>query len=170
MVRVGTTLEIQTHSRLEDGRLMIASKGLDRFKIVSILREQPIMVCEVEPYIDIEDTADSELRTLSDEVCELYKNVVKLSKKVKNNGKDMENVSYNEPEEFSELTPTGLSFWFASLFLESPFEQQKLLEEQSSNLRLQREKKLFEDALKYLTAASALQGAFNPDDKTEDIN
>jgi len=140
MVRVGTRLEIQSHMRLEDGRMMIASKGQDRFKIVRVLREQPILICEIEPYLDVEDTSESELVDLSQEICELYRNIVKLSRKVKGNEKEIEDVEYKEPEQFSQLTPSGLSFWFASLFMESPFEQQKLLEEQSSNERLQREK------------------------------
>ena len=48
MAKVGTLLEIQQHLPLEDGRMLITSKGVERFQILRIVQERPVLVCEVE--------------------------------------------------------------------------------------------------------------------------
>jgi len=66
--------------------------------------------------------AAKELVELSKEVSELYRNVVKLTRKVNDN--ELEDVA--EPVELMTQDPFQLSFWFASLFVQSEFEQQKV--------------------------------------------
>lgn len=61
-----------------------------------------------------------ELQQLSDEVCELYRNVVRLTQKM--NGTELE--AYTDPVEFGQMDARELSFFFASMFVENPYEQQ----------------------------------------------
>lgn len=59
---------------------------------------------------------------MSGEVLEMYRNAVKLRRKVE----DEANVDEDPPEP-SGADPHELSFWFASLFAESQLEQQKVI-------------------------------------------
>lgn len=62
------------------------------------------------------------MQELSEEVSEMYRNVVRLTRKV--NEKDLE--EYTDPVELQDMNPKELSFWFASLFVQSQSEQQKV--------------------------------------------
>jgi hypothetical protein len=44
---IGTTLEITEHERVKDGRMLINNTGVERFKIVSVKQETPVLICEV---------------------------------------------------------------------------------------------------------------------------
>jgi Lon protease-like protein len=156
LASVGTVLEIREHSTMEDGRMLIENVGKERFKIKDVVEEKPILVCEVE-YLEDEDseTQESEMSDLRDEVAQLFRDVVKLSTKLKDiSDADPELL---EPKELETLSSRDLSFWVASLFAGSPYNQQALLEENSSVKRLTVEKELLENTLKYLSAQSALQ-------------
>ena len=72
-----------------------------------------------------------------------------------------------EPKELQTLGPRDLSFWVASLFAGSPYNQQALLEENSTQKRLEIEKELLENTLKYLSAQSALQSAFTDTNESD---
>ena len=56
-----------------------------------------------------------------------------------------------------------MSFWVASLLAGNPYQQQALLEEDATLVRLQAVRELLSSALKYLSAQSALQSAFKAD-------
>lgn len=158
LASVGTVLEIQEHSTMEDGRMLIENIGRERFKIVDVVEEKPVLVCKVE-YLADEDENDEEsasrLESLREEVAILFRDVVKLSTKLKDFSDADKEVL--EPKELETLNPRDLSFWVASLFAGSPYNQQALLEENSSLKRLTVEKELLENTLKYLSAQSALQ-------------
>jgi len=158
LASVGTVLEIQDHSTMDDGRMLIENIGRERFKIVDVVEEKPVLVCKVE-YLSDEDESDEEsrnhLESLREEVATLFKDVVKLSTKLKDFSEADKEVL--EPKELETLNPRDLSFWVASLFAGSPYNQQALLEENSSLKRLTVEKELLENTLKYLSAQSALQ-------------
>lgn len=158
LASVGTVLEIQEHSTMDDGRMLIENIGRERFKIVDVVEEKPVLVCKVE-YLEDEDDNDKEstsrLESLREEVATLFKDVVKLSTKLKDFSEADKEVL--EPKELETLNPRDLSFWVASLFAGSPYNQQALLEENSSLKRLTVEKELLENTLKYLSAQSALQ-------------
>ena len=66
------------------------------------------------------------------------------------------------PPELTDLYPTKLSFFVASLLLDNQMEQQALLTLDSTVERLEIEKVLIENTLKYMSARHALQGAFAP--------
>ena len=156
LASVGTVLEIREHSTMEDGRMLIENIGRERFKIKDVVEEKPILVCEVE-YLDDEDSESEAGRVneMRDEVAQLFRDVVKLSTKLK----EISDVDPEllEPKELETLSSRDLSFWVASLFAGSPYNQQALLEENSSLKRLEVEKELLENTLKYLSAQSALQ-------------
>lgn len=48
MASVGSTLEIMEFANVPDGRLFITSKGKERFKVLNVVAEKPILLCEVE--------------------------------------------------------------------------------------------------------------------------
>lgn len=48
MAKVGTLLEVQQHLPLEDGRMLITNKGIERFQILRVVQEKPVLLCEVE--------------------------------------------------------------------------------------------------------------------------
>lgn len=66
------------------------------------------------------------------------------------------------PPELSDLYPTRLSYFVASLLLDNMMQQQALLTEDSTIKRLTIEKEILETTLKYMSARFALQGAFTP--------
>lgn len=158
LASIGTVLEIREHSTMEDGRMLIENVGRERFKIKDVVEEKPILVCEVEYLEDEEPETASyveEAGVLRDEVAQLFRDVVKLSTKLK----DIPDADPEllEPKELETLSGRDLSFWIASLFAGSPIQQQAILEENSSLNRLKVEKELLENTLKYLSAQSALQ-------------
>ena len=71
------------------------------------------------------------------------------------------------PPELSDLYPTRLSYFVASLLLDNYNQQQALLIEDSTVKRLTIEKEILESTLKYMSARFALQGAFAPSTETE---
>ena len=156
LASVGTVLEIQDHSSMEDGRMLIENVGKERFKILQVVEEKPVLVCKIE-YITEDDDSEDTIVKLGQEVASLFKDVIKLSTKLKEAEVEPEVL---EPKELESLGPRDLSFWVASLFAGNPYNQQALLEENSTEKRLSVEKELLENTLKYLSAQSALQSAF----------
>lgn len=66
------------------------------------------------------------------------------------------------PPELTDLHPTRLSFFVASLLLDNYMQQQALLSLDSTIERLEVEKEVLGNTLKYLSARFALIGAFTP--------
>ena len=48
MATIGTTLRVEEFSHLPDGRLLVTNKGVERFKVLDVVRESPYVVCRVE--------------------------------------------------------------------------------------------------------------------------
>lgn len=156
LASVGTVLEIQDHSSLDDGRMLIENIGRERFRIVEVVEEKPVLVAKVE-FLTEDDDSAQETVGLAQDVAQLFKDVVQLSVKLKEADVEPEVM---EPKELDSLRPRDLSFWVASLFAGSPYNQQALLEENDTVKRLTVEKELLENTLKYLSAQSALKSAF----------
>ncbi|PSC67358.1 ATP-dependent protease [Micractinium conductrix] len=158
LASIGTLLEITDHANLEDGRMLVNNVGRQRFKIVDVVEEKPVLICEVEYLKDDEDDGDSaEAHTLATQVAEDFRNVVSLSVKLRDASvpNDIAN-----PRQLSELTPRELSFWVASLFAGNPYQQQALLEEDTTMGRLKAVEELLDGTVKYLAAQATLQSAF----------
>lgn len=78
----GTVLEIIHHKVLPDARLLTVSKGRERFRLVKIVQERPVLLCEVEY---LEDEVDEEaLKPAADELKSLFRDVLKLNARYKN--------------------------------------------------------------------------------------
>jgi len=156
LAAVGTVLEITEHSLMEDGRLMINTIGKERFRIEDVVEERPVLVCDVEILPD-DDNKSEEAVQLAEQVAELFRNVVRLSVKLREAPVPPE---LADPSQLTTLAPSELSFWVASLFAGNAYNQQAILEENNTIKRLQTEEELLSSTLKYLSAQAALQSAF----------
>ena len=77
LAQYGTILEITTHAVQPDGRLMILTKGKERFKLESIAQEKPVVLCEVEM---LQDTAEEEpLQESADKAKELFRSLLQVN-------------------------------------------------------------------------------------------
>jgi len=160
LASIGTTLEIVDFAHVkQDGRLFVTNKGRERFQIKSVIKEKPVLLCEVEVLPEDEEIDQSpEARELAKEVSDLLRATIKLNVK-------MNNISASEdalePEELAELGPRDLSYFIASFFSDVKLLQQNLLEEDSTMARLRREKEILGETVRYYSAASALKMAFS---------
>ena len=159
MAATGTTLHIDAHRTLDDGRMLVENTGQRRFRVVDVVQERPVLVCDVEYLDGEEEEGEGELKELGAEVMQLFQNVLDLNFKLK----DMDAEELAGKIDFAakeRMGPREISFWIASMFSDAESEQQFLLEMESTELRLQREKSLLAEAQKYLSAQSALKGVF----------
>lgn len=58
MAMVGTKLHIEQYTHEPDGRLYVTSKGTQRFKVTKIVKQAPVLICEVEALPDDDDSSD----------------------------------------------------------------------------------------------------------------
>jgi Lon protease-like protein len=177
LASVGTILEIKAHTLLDDGRILIDNLGRERYKILEVVEERPVLVCKIQ-YLDStleeedkkkgdNNNSDEEEKELAVKAAELFKSVVQLSIKLRDSPLPSE---VADPSQLRELSPRDLSFWMASLIAGNPYQQQALLEEETTMDRLKAVVDLMESTLKYLSAQSALQSAFKStgDDTSSD--
>jgi ATP-dependent Lon protease len=135
---IGTMLHIKEHARMPDGRMLINSVGGRRFRIVRVVKERPVLICEVSWFEDDEDVMGEDdeytLQELAGEMRTLFLNTLRLSNK--SNGDEREAAGL--PDELDALDPTALSFWLMRVFAQHPGKQQLLLEYTSTRERLKR--------------------------------
>ncbi|KAI8463336.1 MAG: PUA-like domain-containing protein [Monoraphidium minutum] len=179
MASVGTTLEITAHTLEPDGRILVVNKGLERFRVTKVVKERPVLICEVEVLPEDEDGGD-EAAALAGQVAEAFRGVLRLHRKMRRGDRGMLGAAERgaglggagpgepedepeEPEELTELAPAALSYWIASVFGEHPATQQALLEEASTLERLKREAEVLGQTLSFYSAAAALEGVFSGD-------
>lgn len=75
--KYGTVLEITTHVVQPDGRLMILTKGKERFRLENILQEKPVVHCEVEM---LQDSCEEEpLKESAEKAKELFKTLLEVN-------------------------------------------------------------------------------------------
>lgn len=174
MATVGTTLEIQAHTFEPDGKILVVNKGLERFKVTKVVKERPVLICEVEVLPD-DDDGSEEAKALATEVAEMFRNVLRLYRKMRKGprggasgapmgvGGSMTEPEEEpeEPEELTEFNPTQLSYWIASVFGEHRLTQQALLEEETTQGRLKREAEVLGQTLRFYSAATALESVFS---------
>ena len=114
------------------------------------------MTCEVEVLKEDsdEEVSSPETKELAHQVAELLRNVIRLNVKMQQTIATDEMI---EPEELSKLGPRELSYWVASFFADVKLLQQNLLEEGSTVKRLEKEKEVLDQTVKYYSAAAALK-------------
>ena len=157
MANVGCCAHIIKHQSSEDGRSNIITKGQQRFQILEITRTIPYYSAMVSWIDDNNITSLQNLDILRDSVIEALNDVVNLTSKLTNSQKILPDKLPNNPLE--------LSFWIGA-HLGGPVsdEQQRLLEERDTYIRLQREFEMLDHTRKQLAARTALKESF-PDVK-----
>ncbi|MEW5310419.1 MAG: hypothetical protein WDW38_002218 [Sanguina aurantia] len=165
LAAIGCLLEIVEFAHIEDGRLITTNKGRERFKITRVVKEKPVLICEVEILEEAEaDLITPEVVALGEEVAGLLRTVIRLNVKMSAIAAGEDQL---EPEELAGLGPRELSFWVASFFSDIKLLQQNLLEEDSTKARLLMEKTILTETVKYYQAKSALKTAFDTSDSSE---
>ena len=157
MANVGCCAHIIKHQTSEDGRSNIITIGQQRFQILEIIRTTPYYSAVVSWIDDNNITSLQNLDILRDSVIEALNDVVNLTSKLTNSQKILPDKLPNNPLE--------LSFWIGA-HLGGPVsdEQQRLLEERDTYIRLQREFEMLDHTRKQLAARTALKESF-PDVK-----
>jgi len=157
MANVGCCAQIIKHQIAEDGRSNIITLGQQRFQILEIIRSTPYCSAMVSWISDENIENLHELDVLKDSVTAALIDVVKLTSKLTNSKKIL-------PDKLPD-NPLELSFWIGA-HLGGPVsdEQQRLLEERNTYIRLQREFEMLDHTRKQLAARTALKESF-PDIK-----
>ena len=153
MANVGCCAHIIKHQTADDGRSNIVTIGQQRFQILEIVRSTPFY-SGIVSWIDDDNTQNlQELDNLRDSVIQALNDVVNLTSKLTNSQKILPDKLPNNPME--------LSFWIGA-HLGGPVsdEQQKLLEERDTYIRLQREFEMLDHTRKQLAARTALKESF----------
>ena len=157
MANVGCCAHIIKHQTADDGRSNIITIGQQRFQVLEIVRSTPFYTGIVS-WIDDEVSQNlQDLDNLRDSVIQALNDVVNLTSKLTNSQKILPDKLPNNPME--------LSFWIGA-HLGGPVsdEQQRLLEERDTYIRLQREFEMLDHTRKQLAARTALKESF-PDVK-----
>ena len=157
MANVGCCAHIIKHQTANDGRSNIVTIGQQRFQILEIVRSTPFY-SGIVSWIDDDNTQNlHDLDSLRDSVIQALNDVVNLTSKLTNTQKILPDKLPNNPME--------LSFWIGA-HLGGPVsdEQQRLLEERDTYIRLQREFEMLDHTRKQLAARTALKESF-PDVK-----
>ena len=157
MANVGCCAHIIKHQTADDGRSNIITMGQQRFQILEIVRSTPFY-SGIVSWIDDENSQNlQDLDSLRDSVIQALNDVVNLTSKLTNSQKIL-------PDKLPK-NPMELSFWIGA-HLGGPVsdEQQRLLEERDTYIRLQREFEMLDHTRKQLAARTALKESF-PDVK-----
>ena len=157
MANVGCCAHIIKHQTADDGRSNIITMGQQRFQILEIVRSTPFY-SGIVSWIDDDISQNlQDLDSLRDSVIQALNDVVNLTSKLTNSQKILPDKLPNNPME--------LSFWIGA-HLGGPVsdEQQRLLEERDTYIRLQREFEMLDHTRKQLAARTALKESF-PDVK-----
>ena len=153
MANVGCCAHIIKHQTADDGRSNIVTIGQQRFQILEIVRSTPFY-SGIVSWIDDDNTQNlHDLDSLRDSVIQALNDVVNLTSKLTNSQKILPDKLPNNPME--------LSFWIGA-HLGGPVsdEQQRLLEERDTYIRLQREFEMLDHTRKQLAARTALKESF----------
>ena len=157
MANIGCCAQIIKHQTAEDGRSNIITIGQQRFEILEVIRSAPYYSAMVSWFDDEIVTDLQGLDSLRDSVIQALNDVVHLTGKLTNSEKILPDKLPNNPME--------LSFWIGAHLGGPVFdEQQRLLEEKNTFIRLQREFDMLDHTRKQLAARTALKESF-PDAK-----
>ena len=159
MADVGCCAEVIKHQTSQDGRSNIVTIGQQRFRILEIISETPLINALVS-WVDDEPISDqTKLEQLKHSVSIALKDVVSLTSKLTDSEKAL-------PDSLPDI-PRELSFWIAA-HLGGPVasEQQNLLELTNTYNRLEREYELLDHTRRQLAARTALKDTFSNADQT----
>jgi ATP-dependent Lon protease len=149
-VKIGCATEISEVVKLKDGRMNIMTVGLQRFRVVEIVKQLPYLVGKVE-WLD-DSMPDAEALSVGGQVDRSLREVVGLANKLTQ--------KENTVPEDLPTDPIYLSFWVASLFFNSSDDRQELLELCDTGTRLKKELCLLDSLKSELAARAAIEDAF----------
>lgn len=174
MAKIGTTLHIKEFSRFADGRMSVNNQGIERFKVLRIKEQRPVMIAEVE-VLPEDEPDESEVEGLAAEVVQLFSGLLTLNIKM-GRVKRVDILSkWGVDEEVLKtqilegLKPVELSYWIAAIFQENTLHQQTLLQEPLTSERLKQEKEVLSGTVAYLAARHAVELALNPKAEEEQV-
>lgn len=128
--------------------MLIENTGKERFQILRVVEERPVLICEVEMLQEDEDTSDEvalvlffttsllftrhcssprhiQASTTAKEIVGLLRDTLVVNSKLQKQTLREDMLS---PRSLDDFSPCELSFWVGSLFRESPAQQQALLQ------------------------------------------
>lgn len=150
---VGTMAEIEVLDRLEDGRINLIAKGLQRFRIVDQHRQRPYLSGLVEVYED-QAVHDRSLTTYANQARELFNAYLQILLEVV--GK--EDLEFNLPD-----GPVEISH-FIAYFLDIQNERkQHLLELTSTTQRLEEEIEILRYEVPVMRQMFSINNPFRPE-------
>jgi Lon protease-like protein len=156
---VGTMAEIEVLDRLEDGRMNLIARGLQRFRILSQHREKPYLSALVEIYEDIAEPGQT-LLTYADKARNLFSSYLEILLEVV--GK--QDVQFSLPHEPEELSH------FIAYFLDLQDEKkQHFLELTSTVQRLEGEIEALRREVPVMRQMLSMSSRYRPSDPDRSI-
>lgn len=156
---VGTMAEIEVLDRLEDGRMNLIARGLQRFRILSQHREKPYLSALVEIYEDIAEPGQT-LLTYADKARNLFSSYLDILLEVV--GK--QDVQFSLPDEPEELSH------FIAYFLDLQDEKkQHFLELTSTVQRLEGEIEALRREVPVMRQMLSMSSRYRPSDPDRSI-
>ncbi len=156
---VGTMAEIEVLDRLEDGRMNLIARGLQRFRILSQHREKPYLSALVEIYEDIAEPGQT-LLTCADKARNLFSAYLEVLLEVV--GK--QDIQFSLPDEPEELSH------FIAYFLDLQDEKkQHFLELTSTVQRLEGEIETLRQEVPVMRQMLSMSSRYRPNDPDRSI-
>ena len=156
---VGTMAEIEVLDRLEDGRMNLIARGLQRFRILSQHHEKPYLSAMVEIYEDIAEPGQT-LLACADKARNLFSSYLEILLEVVGK-QDIQFSLPNEPEELSH---------FIAYFLDLQDEKkQHFLELTSTVQRLEGEIEALRREVPVMRQMLSMSSRYRPHDPDRSI-
>ena len=152
--------------------MAINTKGVQRFKILSVIASAPIVTARVEILSDGDDADTPAAAAAAASVADAFRALLALNLRLglidraavasrwtpqasrDSDGSDDDGAL--EPPELATLAPAPLSFFLASYLADSPLAQQAMLQDDSTVARLQSLKEVIEGTVSFLRAKAAV--------------
>jgi len=156
---IGTMAEIEALDRLEDGRINLIAKGLQRFRILSQHREKPYLSGLVELYEDLSEPEES-LLIYANQARDLFNSYLEILLEVV--GK--QDIEFSLPS-----VPEELSHFIAYLLDVQDEQKQHLLELTSTQQRLQEEINALRREVPFMREVLSMSNRFRTNDPDRSI-
>jgi len=151
LAQVGCLVQLVNHEPLADGRMNILTQGKCRFAVEELCGHKPYKQAIVK--VLAEQSVPASAYALADNVREAVSDVYRLLAK-------LDDREFEPPEDIP-TDPLELSFWVPSRLYGDLIEQQRILELDDVESRLQPEFSLLDSARKHMAAKTALKDALN---------
>ena len=154
--------------------MAINTKGVQRFKILSVIASAPIVTARVEILSDGDDADTPAAAAAAASVADAFRALLALNLRLglidraavasrwtpqakrDSDGSGSDDDGALEPPELATLAPAPLSFFLASYLADSPLAQQAMLQDDSTVARLQSLKEVIEGTVSFLRAKAAV--------------